>query len=59
MKKLEIMKLTVILVIAGTLGAVTKKLEKRLDELEIKGKTETIHSTTLQKSVSAWFGFFV
>ena len=32
------MKVTVIPVIVGALGTIPKKLEKRLDELEIRGK---------------------
>ena len=45
------MRLTVVPVVIGALGTVLKCLEKRLEELEIRGKIETIQFTTLFRSV--------
>ncbi len=43
------MKMTVIPIIAGALGAVQQHLEKRLNG-QIRGRIETIQITVLQKS---------
>ena len=50
LKKLKKMKLTVIPTVAGVLGTVLKGLEKRLEKVEIRGRTETLQ-TTLVRSV--------
>ena len=42
LKMLLNMKVTVMPVIVGTLGTVLKKLEKRLGEMEIRGRLKTI-----------------
>ena len=47
--KLWNMKLTVIL-LTGALGTVTKGLIQRLEDLEIRGRVETIQTTELLKS---------
>ena len=45
------MKMTEIPIkVIGALGTVLKGLEKRLDELEIRGRIETIQTTELLKS---------
>ena len=44
-------KVTLILTIAGTFGMVQRKLVKRLQKLEIRGRTETSQTTALLKSV--------
>ena len=44
------MKVTVIPIVDGTLGAVSKSLPKRVGELEIRECIETIQSTVLLKS---------
>ena len=45
LKKLRKMIMTI-----GTLGTLTKGLVKRLEELELPGRVETIHSTELLRS---------
>ena len=47
LKKLWHMKVTVILIVLGTLGIISKGLIKRLEDLEIKGQVETIKITAL------------
>ena len=49
-EKLLDIKVTAILIVSGTLRTVPKGLEKRLEELEIKGTTEAIQTTALLKS---------
>ena len=44
------MKVIVIILIVGSLGRIHKKQEKRLGELEIRGKIETVHITALLRS---------
>ena len=39
------MKVTVILIAIGTLGTITKGLVRGLEDLEIKGRVETIQTT--------------
>ena len=46
-KKLWNMKVTVILIVVGALGTVTKGLVKGLKELVIKARVEIIQSTAL------------
>ena len=41
------MKVTVIPIVTGALGTVTKGLVQRLENLEIRGRVETIQSTPL------------
>ena len=44
------MKLMVISVTIGTVGTVDKVLVRRLEELEIEGRTESIETTSLLRS---------
>ena len=44
------MRVAVIPVVVGALRSVPKNQEKRLDELDIRGRIETTHTTTLLKS---------
>ena len=44
------MKMTIIPIVAGALGSVTKGLMYRLEHLEITGREETIETTALLKS---------
>ena len=46
-KKLWNMKVTVIPLVIGALGAFNKRLVKELEGLEIRGKVETIQTTAL------------
>ena len=48
-EKLWNMKLTVIPFVISTLGTVTKGLIQELEDLEIRGRVETIQSTALLK----------
>ena len=41
------MKVTVIPIVIGALGTVTKRLVKELEVLEIRGRVETIQTTAL------------
>ena len=41
------MKVVVIRIVIGTLSTVTKGLVKELEDLEIKGRVETIQTTAL------------
>ena len=41
---------TVMPIVVGALGTVTKGLSKGLEDLEIRGRVETIRSTTLLRS---------
>ena len=50
LKKLWNMKVTFILIVFGALGTVTKGLIKGLEELEIRGRVETIQTTALLRS---------
>ena len=45
-----IIKVTVLLIIIGTLGTVTKGLVPVLEDLEIAGQVETIQTTALLRS---------
>ena len=44
------MKVTIILIVIGALSSVTKGLVKKLKNLEIIGRVETIQTTTLLRS---------
>ena len=46
-EKLKYMRVTVILIVNGTLGAAPKVLEKKTVEMEISGRIETIQIITL------------
>ena len=50
LKKLWNMKVTVIPIVIGVLGTVTKGLIKSLKDLEISGRVETIQTTALLRS---------
>ena len=50
LKKIRNMKLTVIPVVIGALGTVTKGLIQGLEDSEIRGRVETIQTTALLKS---------
>ena len=50
LKKLWNMKVTFIPIVIGTLGRVTKGLLKGLEDLEIRGRVETIQTTALLRS---------
>ena len=46
-KKPKNMKVTMIPIVVGVLGTVPKSLERRLEELKIKRRIETIQTTAL------------
>ena len=50
LKKKWKMNVTVILIVIGALGTVTKGLVQGLEDLEIRGREETIQITALLKS---------
>ena len=43
------MKVTIIPIVIGAFGTVTKGLLKELEELEVVGRVETIQTTTLRR----------
>ena len=45
-------KVMVILIVVGTLGTVTKDLERRLEELEIRGRMKTIQLMVFYRRLS-------
>ncbi len=47
LKKLGDMKVTVIPIVVGALGTVRKELVQGLEDLEIRGRAETIQTTAL------------
>ena len=49
-KKLLNMKVTIILIVIGALGTVTKGFTQGLEDLEIKGQVETVQTTALLRS---------
>ena len=51
LKKLWNMQVTIIPIVIGAFGIVTKGLLKGLEELEIGGRVETIQTTTLLRTV--------
>ena len=50
LKKLWNMKVTIIPIMIGTFGTVTKGLLKRLEDLEIRGRVKTIQTTKLLRT---------
>ena len=50
MKKQWNMKVTIIPIVIGALGAITKGLVKGLEDLEITGQMETVQTTALLRS---------
>ena len=44
------MKMTIIQIVIGALGTVTKGLVQGLEDLEIRGRVETIQTTVLLRS---------
>ena len=44
------MKVTMILIVTGMLGTVTKGLVQGLEDLEIRGQVDTIQTTALLRS---------
>ena len=50
LKKLWNMKVTIVPIVIGALGTVTKGLLKGLEDLEIGGRVETIQTTALLKT---------
>ena len=51
LKKLWNMKVTIIPIVIGIFGMVTKRLLKDLEDLEVSGRVETIQTTALLKTV--------
>ena len=54
LKKLWNMKVTIILIVIGAFGTVTKGLLKGLEDLEVGGRVETIQTTALLKTREYW-----
>ena len=50
LKKLRNMKVTILPIVIGAFGTVTKGLFKGLEDLEIRGRVETIQTTTLLRT---------
>ena len=50
LKKLWIMKVTIVPILIGALGTITKWLSKGLEELEVGGRVETIQTTALLRT---------
>ena len=50
LKKLWSMKVTIIPIVIGAFGTVTKGLLKRLEDLEVGGRVETIQTTALLRT---------
>ena len=50
LKKLWNMKVTIVPIVIGALGTITKGLLKGLEELEIGGRIETIQTTALLRT---------
>ena len=50
LKKLWIMKVTIVLIVIGALGTVTKGLLESLEDLEAGGQVETIQMTALLRT---------
>ena len=50
LKKLWNMKVTIILIVIGAFGTVTKGLLKGLEDMEVDGRVETIQTTTLLRT---------
>ena len=50
LKKLWNMKVTIVPIVIGTLGTVTKGILKGLEDLEVGGRVDTIQTTTLRRT---------
>ena len=50
LKKLWNMKVTIVLIVIGALGTITKGLLKGLEDLEVGGRVETIQTTALLRT---------
>ena len=50
LKKLWNMKITIVPIVIGALGTITKGLLKGLKDLEVGGRVETIQMTLLQRT---------
>ena len=50
LKKLWNMKVTIVPIVIGALGTITKGLLKGLEDLEVGGRVETIQTTALQRT---------
>ena len=50
LKKLRSMKVTIVPIVIGALGTITKGLLKGLEDLEIGGREETIQTTALLRT---------
>ena len=50
LKKLWNMKVTIVPIVIGVLGTITKGLLKGLEDLEVGGQVETIQMTALQRT---------
>ena len=50
LKKLWNMKVTIISIVIGVFGTITKELLKRLEDLEVGGRVETIQNTALLRT---------
>ena len=50
-KKIWNMKVTIIPIVIGAFGTVTKGLSKELKDLKVRGRVETIQTTTLLRMV--------
>ena len=46
------MQVTIIPIVIGAFGTVTKGLLKRLEDLEVGGRVETIQTTTIMRTAS-------
>ena len=44
------MKVTIVLIVIGALGTITKRLLKGLEDLEVGGRVETIQTTALLRT---------
>ena len=51
LKKLWNMKMTIVLIVIGAFGTITKGLLKGLEDLEVGGRIETIQMTALLRTV--------
>ena len=54
MKKLWNMKVTIVPIVIGALGTITKGLLKGLEDLEVGGRIEIIQMTALLSSAKSW-----
>ena len=50
LKKLWNMKVTIVPIVIGALGTITKGLLKGLEDMEVGGQVETIQMTALQRT---------